>query len=178
MVRALLILATISAVLTSVLFLLVEGNITSGPVVTYEPRPMKRETGPVITEPPPGPASPGLAIGGPLVPVPSPTPEPAPPLPPVAEAAPPVGDLAPSPDPALASPPEPQSAQATPPSSATGAVVVPAPPQTLPPGTKVIYDQPKAGGKLWTGCTQFKSYNATTETYRGLDGQVHSCKRN
>jgi len=43
----------------------------------------------------------------------------------------------------------------------------------------VIFDQPKVGGgKLWTGCMQFKSYNAETGTYRGLDGQVHSCKAN
>jgi hypothetical protein len=52
-------------------------------------------------------------------------------------------------------------------------------PRVLPEGTTIIYDQPKAGAtKLWTGCTKFKSYDPTTETYRGLDGQLHSCKAN
>jgi hypothetical protein len=54
-----------------------------------------------------------------------------------------------------------------------------APTTAVAPGEKVVADQPRGkSGQLWTGCTKFKSYNARTQTYRGLDGLLHACKAN
>ncbi|MFO1151855.1 MAG: hypothetical protein U1E62_26050 [Alsobacter sp.] len=142
-------------------------------------------------DPAPGSGSAEPPMGGPLVPLPNPlpssAPEPArvaPPQPLTEAAATPVAPPAPA-LPAEASPDLRSTDQAAPAGDASTQAALPAPvpkvkPRTIQPGTTIVYDQPKAGGgpRLWTGCTKFKSYDPTSETYRGVDGQLHSCKMN
>jgi hypothetical protein len=209
MLRGVLLLAGISAALTGLLFAATGGRLTDGttPVAAPSPAavlsPAPSPTAPrVASQPAPssasvaGSADPAPAtgsaeppMGGPLVPLPNPLPVQAPeparaaPAAPTSEAM--ASPVAP-PAPALPAETTPDLRSTTPaPAPAEVQAALPAPvpkvkPRTLPAGTNVIFDQPKAAGgtKLWTGCTKFKSYDPASETYRGLDGQLHSCKAN
>jgi hypothetical protein len=182
MVRALLVMALISAALTSLLFLLTQGSLTGALTKFRQPAAVYKNEAVATPVPPSEPPRFEPAVGGPFVPVPSPTPSPMPPLPtpPFVAAEPPAAEPMPVLDPAPLTSSQPKSTPAAPQAKAPQGAIAPASPspvKSLPPsGLKVIYDQPKSRGKHWTGCTQFKSYNAATETYRGLDGQIHSCK--
>ncbi len=154
MVRALLVSALISACLTGLLFLFTPDSLTGTFTKFLETLSVyKKETSLATPEPPPGPVSSQLPVGGPLVPVPSPAPSPVPPVPaPSASAAEeaPAAKAVPLLDPALPPPSQPQGTPAAPQSSAPQAAIAPASPS--PPkspvltsgGAKVIYDQPMA----------------------------------
>ena len=83
---------------------------------------------------------------------------------------------------APATPPDPTvddvTASTTPDPTATGTSALDPAASTGPAADeKAVADQSRMKtGKLWTGCTKFKTYSARKQAYRGLDGLLHECK--